>query len=353
MMEKRAGRRGAVGEAHVASVSIRRIGPGPAVVIEPAEELVAHFLRDDPSAQPGGYDDLAGRGERDRIALSEVIAINQTMRARSPHKVWTGIVDTDGPLPWLAALDPAWDLVTAPAALWESAIRAPVTAALSAATAPGRAVSVGTKVLHLKRPAMFPVLDSRVLEMLGWTASVPMIRVVEHLRTEGLANHEALREVQAFIAPAERSLVRILDILLWSSHPAAGLAPTMRNWEHRLRMVAPPTVRRVTQAARPSKPSMPPRNPAPGPRSPTSATVRSSFEAVWQRVGDRGGCRVVSSRGTEYVVEARLVKGRRALIAKRDRLAIYVHEDCFGLDLTCQGVRAGGLYHGHPSLLDC
>jgi hypothetical protein len=29
--------------------------------------------------------------------------------------------------------------------------------------------------------------------------------------------------------------VRILDVLLWSSHPAAGLAPKLAGWRHEVR----------------------------------------------------------------------------------------------------------------------
>jgi hypothetical protein len=338
---------GAIAGDLVAEVRIRRMGPGPTLVVEQAEELVAHFLRYDQSAKPGGFDDQAGRGERDRIALSEVIAINQTMRARSPHKAWDGLVDTPTPLPWLAALDPEWDLVTEADPRWQSTIRGPVGAALVAATGPGRGISVGTKVLHLKRPLMFPVLDSKVLEQLGSTASIPTIRVVEHLRTEAIHNLAALREIQAFIAPAERSLVRILDIILWSSHPAAGIASTQTNWQHGMIMVAPPAIPRPIRSARQI-----PRPPTGGvPVQPSGA--RLSFDHAWDCVERRGGFRVVSSRDTEYTVHAQVTKGRKTLVAKRPTVSIHVHADCWGQDLTCQGVRAGGIFHGHPSIFDC
>jgi hypothetical protein len=140
----------------VAEIRIKRIGAGPVLAIEQAEQLVAHFLRYDASARTGGYDDLAGHGERDRITRSDVVAINTTMRARSPHTAWDSLINDTRPLPWLAGLDPAWDLVTTPDELWQSAVRSRVEAALVAATGPGRGISVGTKVLHLKRPGMFP-----------------------------------------------------------------------------------------------------------------------------------------------------------------------------------------------------
>lgn len=334
----------------MASVRIRRIGQGPALVIDDAEALVAHFLRHDASAQAGGYDDLAGHGERDRITRSDIVAINTTMRARSPQTVWDALTQDLQPLPWLAALDPAWDLVTDADERWSTTVCGPVEQALKEATGPGRGISVGSKVLHLKRPAMFPVLDSLVLQQLGATESVPAMRVVEHLRAEGARNLAELRAVQAAIAPRRRSLVRILDILLWASHPAAGLGPSMGDWEHRL-------VRRA-DAGRRSEPVRPPAAPPHAPPPPTGGGSwvhrrGRSFDEVWSCIRARGGFRTVSSRGTEYQVTAGESKGRRVLLARPRAGVIYVHEDCFGQDITCQKTRAGGIYNGNPSVWDC
>jgi Family of unknown function (DUF6308) len=220
-------------------VSIRRIGAGPALVVEDAERLALDFMRMDASSQPGGYDDLAGHGERDRITRSDIVAINTTMRARSPHTAWESLITENRPLPWLAALDPAWDLVELDDEPWQTRARSAVEVALVAATGPGRGIAVGTKVLHLKRPRMFPVLDRLVLEQLGATESIPAMAVVEHLRAEGRRNLTELRAVQSAVAAHyERSLVRILDILLWATHPAAGLSPWLRGREHVFRREA-------------------------------------------------------------------------------------------------------------------
>ena len=81
-------------------VHIKRIARGPSLVIEHADRLVAEFLRWDPSAQPGGFDDLAGKGEPYRITATDVIAINTTMRARSPHAAWP-MLNSPDELAWL------------------------------------------------------------------------------------------------------------------------------------------------------------------------------------------------------------------------------------------------------------
>jgi hypothetical protein len=82
---------------------------------------------------------------------------------------------------------------------------------------------------------MFPVLDSLVLDQLRVTESVPPIKVIDHLRAEGRREIEGLRTVQASLAHYDRSLVRIMDVLLWASHPAAGLASALRGWQHVIR----------------------------------------------------------------------------------------------------------------------
>jgi hypothetical protein len=88
-------------------------------------------------------------------------------------------------------------------------------------------------MLHLKRPRLFPVLDSLVAQMLGGTVAddapvgVRVARATElttHVRREGRRNLAVLTELQRRLDEAgiERSLVRILDAALWLSHPAAG-----------------------------------------------------------------------------------------------------------------------------------
>jgi hypothetical protein len=221
------------------SVEFRRIGTGPILIIEDAGQLAMDFFRNDASSAPGGYDDLAGTGDRDRITRADIVAINTTMRARSPHKSWELLTNAPGPVPWLVALNPTWDLVLLDEATWETQARPNVQKALTASVAPGRGLSAGTKVLHLKRPSIFPVLDSLVLHQLGVAESVDRIAVIDHLRKEGMRNLETLTAIQQLAAPRyQRSLVRIMDVLLWTSHPASGLSPELQRWEHVMRRTA-------------------------------------------------------------------------------------------------------------------
>jgi hypothetical protein len=57
--------------------------------------LARAFFTGDPSSKPGGYDSLAGSGDRNRIVAADVIAMNTTMRARSKHAAWKPLLEDD------------------------------------------------------------------------------------------------------------------------------------------------------------------------------------------------------------------------------------------------------------------
>ena len=95
-------------------------------------------------------------------------------------------------------------------------------------------------MLHLKRPRLFPVMDSLVVQQLG-VGSTPVIEALDHLRIVGRANVAALNLIAANLHDVgfARSRVRILDSLLWMSHPATSLARSLPDWEHVIRFVEP------------------------------------------------------------------------------------------------------------------
>lgn len=205
------------------------------------------FLNDPSSIGPGSYDSLAGRGEGSRITTSDIEAINRTMRARSSHQWWEPILNRD--LDWLTALDPTLDLIGASDDEWRAVEGESLTAAaLAAAIGPHRGPSVASKVLHLKRPRLFPVLDDFVAVMLGVNMpdDAPRARRVKiavdlvlHLRAQGRANLEQLQTIHSSLVAqgVDRSLVRILDAIVWFSHPAAGIP----NVERQITVIAAPS----------------------------------------------------------------------------------------------------------------
>jgi hypothetical protein len=223
-------------------IVIARMDRGPRLVIEEPERLAFEFFSTDASSVgPDAYDQRAGKGEPNRITTADIRAINQTMRARSPHSAWEALTTAVDELPWLSAIDPDWDLIGTDDDDWDRAGATQLlAAAIEAAVGPYRRLSVATKVLHLKRPRLFPVLDSLGVDLIGGPAYVTQPgKLLSHLRAQGRANLATLTAIQEHLAsqttPYQRSFVRILDALLWSSHPTAGIAGTLGDWEHRIR----------------------------------------------------------------------------------------------------------------------
>lgn len=202
--------------------------------------LVRGFMATDPSAQAGGYDSRAGNGDPARITKADVTTMNQTMRARSGHKYWTATYDD--PQEWLAAIAPDLDLIETDEAEWDGCRGAElVSDAIAHCVQPGIGLAGATKVLHLKRPRLFPVLDSFVVEIMGINVGDDVPReqriaiaqkVTAAIRREGRKNIEVLRAIRDEIASGGSmglSLVRILDVCLWFAHPAAGVPGAMRE----------------------------------------------------------------------------------------------------------------------------
>jgi len=81
------------------------------------------------------------------------------------------------------------------------------------------------------------------------------------------------------------------------------------------------------------------------------ASAPFSFDDAFQLLQQKGPAHVISSRGTKYTVEARIMRnGNTAIRAQPGSGYIYIHADCWGKDITCQGTRAGGIYNGENSI---
>ena len=212
---------------------IATLHPHVMLVIRNAETLAEVFFRSDPSsAHVKSYDAwiLKQQAASNRITVGDVRAINATMRARCPYSVWTQFTEFSGELLELAAIDPVWDLITMPDDEWQRlACYSRIEALLAVTLGRGRNIAVTTKTMHIKRPQLMPILDSYVVQMLGGTPTPNASQatdLIAHLRTQGQANCDALLAIQQRLAqaepqPFERTLVRILDVLLWVSHPGA------------------------------------------------------------------------------------------------------------------------------------
>jgi hypothetical protein len=205
---------------------------GGELLIE-APPLAGAFFRSDPSSRgPRSFDALAGATAVDRIERSDLSVLNRTVTARSSPELWESLFDR--PLAELAGLGTSLDLITASDKEWrEQNAEQMVEAAMLVVLGRRRGLAVATKMLHLKRPRLFPILDSLVAQVLGFPSphgtSVEAratygVRLLRHLREQGRSNLGVLEAVQAELAAEriERPLVRILDAVLWASHPAAS-----------------------------------------------------------------------------------------------------------------------------------
>lgn len=216
-------------------ITIERLDGGPGLVITGAQWLAELFFKLDPSAVgPGSYDARVAVTPKNRFEDDDITAVNRSMATHAAHAWWSDLLELEAPA-WLAELDPAWDLYELPDEAWAAMrVSARLAAALAAMDAKHRKLAVITKVLHLKRPALVPVLDSLVLDQLGARGLNP-VSVVEHVRGVGRANLEALLAVQRHLAtrtgedgqPIRRTLVRITDALLWTAHPGSVLQPLL------------------------------------------------------------------------------------------------------------------------------
>jgi hypothetical protein len=216
---------------------------GEALVLEGLALARAFFIAD-PSAKLGGYDSLAGLGNPDRVVVEDVIAMNTTMGSRSKHSLWDPVLAGDQS--WLREISPDLDMVDADEHEWAAANGdALLTAAIGACIHPGIGLAGATKMLHLKRPRLMPILDQFVAEMMG--VSLPNSPTVEQrvaiaqrlataIRREGRRNLEVLQRIQAELARDDinRPLIRIFDAILWFAHPAASVTGARRSMAVRL-----------------------------------------------------------------------------------------------------------------------
>jgi hypothetical protein len=214
-------------------LQIDRLAGAP-LEIENADRLAEIFFSlDRSSVGVDSYDAYTAETPANRIEEADVDRINGPMRARSKKETWQDLFAL-GELGWLADVDTRWGLLMSDAQ-WEAA-RPYIKGALVGITAPGRNVSVATKMLHLKRPELFPVLDALVVERIGGSyytgkfaerRAERSLQFIEHLRTQAIASRVALEEIRSRLAAVElpRTLTRILDGLLWMTNPASELAP--------------------------------------------------------------------------------------------------------------------------------
>jgi hypothetical protein len=212
---------------------------GSPFTIHHAGELAEFFFRANASSVgPNAYDACVLKGlDPNRITSDDISAVNQTMAARTPYKYWTAFTGATVDEPWLSALDPQWDLYAMPEKDWlRHVVHTHLDVAFKAVIGPYRGPAVTTKVLHIKRPRLIPVCDSYVARTMGVALldSAGLLKLVMHLHEQGQANLEALLAIQGRLSEVgiERTLVRILDALLWMRGNDRGEYAVFSEWLH-------------------------------------------------------------------------------------------------------------------------
>lgn len=218
---------------------------GEVLVLDGLALARAFFSSDRSSVGEQSYDALAGHGPRSRIRVEDIRTINKTMRARSQHARWQPLRNRH--LHWLAQIDDDLDLIDTDDVAWEDASGERLSrVALARTIGPGRRAPSATKMLHLKRPKFFPILDDLVAQMLGLNPSENLDHeqrvdtaqaLVLHIRAQGRAQIAKLRRIQNALADdgMDRPMVRILDAVLWFAHPATGVIDSPRRLTAQLR----------------------------------------------------------------------------------------------------------------------
>jgi Family of unknown function (DUF6308) len=216
--------------AHETTLRLERMsrnGPGDLLVLD-GMGLACQFFE----AVSSGFDDLAGATTPNRISRADIDLLNQVMGTRSPVVHWESFFGR--PLRFLERLDPQLDLIRASDRHWRQVgAEQHVGAAIAALSGANRGPATVTKLLHLKRPRLFPIVDRLTREVLGAPrpAAVEgfgdtewLVQLVLHLREQGRRNLPALKLIQHQLRAVgvDRSLIRIIDTVLWASHPAAG-----------------------------------------------------------------------------------------------------------------------------------
>jgi hypothetical protein len=227
------------------TIEIPRVNGGVVEVIDAASMAEVFFATEISSLGEGSYDARTLTTDPNRVDREDIRVLNASFRAMiMKMQLWEPLFAA-GDLPWLVALDRNWDLVTMSENEWAQRNVADLVEAAVAevVSVKGRGIAQATKLLHLKRPALVPVIDSFVARALGAKLNgeasaavrVRQTRVIlEHFRAIGVALRPQLERVDAQlrVVGIARSLTRILDCLIWCSEADTwvALAQVLERW---------------------------------------------------------------------------------------------------------------------------
>lgn len=207
-----------------------------------ADSMAMVFFKEDPSSRYGldkkGYDAWIAERAQDRdwlqtVTKDDIDIINgSNMHMRSPLHVWTQFL-SHGPLHWLQDIPSTTRLEHLEESDWVRHGQAIQVAIETLIEPNGISIAGATKILHMKRPLLIPILDSYVgsvlqtskprkkTELASWSW-----RTIVQLRSILLENRDSMSTIQEILQREgiARSQVRILDALLWTLDPRTKFA---------------------------------------------------------------------------------------------------------------------------------
>ena len=217
-----------------ATLDIHRANWGR-LLLDHADEVALKFFTEDISSRDPdcpSYDERATSEAKPSYDEADTTAIRRGMRLnRAPSELWVWARNS-APVGLLADLPPDLDLIDAADDDFAQ-VREQLEAALSGFVAEQsgewRRLAVATKIIHLKRPSLVPILDGNVLRILGvnlrgdapHAAQVELgLKAIALIRREGRRNRDALAAIEAKLLERDlaRSPARILDALLWTAY---------------------------------------------------------------------------------------------------------------------------------------
>lgn len=185
-------------------------------------------------------------------------------------------------------------------------------------------VPVASTILHFISPSIFPIMDIRVAEALYYFGYLKA-----KSRTQRNYNH--FRKVILNIAQETKFSLREIDRASFAYHKM-NLEPS-NDIDFDMIRKETEKIEKLLQQQDALK--IPP----------------FSFDKAFQTLQLKGPARITSNRGTKYLVKARSIRdGKPAILAYPKSGCVYIHSDCWGKDITCQGTRAGGIYNGKDNI---
>lgn len=206
------------------------------LLLPDADLRAVRFFAEDISSVDGqhpSFDERAATGGlRPQYDETDTTAIRRGMRLnRAPGRLWAWVRE-EAPVGFLDDLPPNLDLIDCTDQEFDD-VAPTLHAALAGFVAPAsgqwRRLAVATKIIHLKRPRLVPILDRNVLAVLGLhlpddaaqAAQVSMgLEAARLIREVGRHNRAGLTDIEAQLKAAgnPRPPARILDALLWLAY---------------------------------------------------------------------------------------------------------------------------------------